>query len=278
MADWTQNGRVVRPRTTAKWKVTRPPGASTAPKPMTQLEAKVAARRAHADAAHALGKPCGLRDCDLDVCREAYLDARRTQLALQEQVQRDRHTNGQPCGRGGCTVDLCRATAKAQKAKRRAERAAKLSGESAVAARRRELHRKMLDCGVRGCTAPECIRLRAAKAARRTVAPRASGTATRSLKPKQKRKSGTAGGQPRATSTSARLPVAERAVTSTSAPSKRGLSKNSTAKVCRECLRSKPISAFPNAKSSRCEDCGGQPASPSVRTVQGGAPGLGKRR
>ena len=48
--------------------------------------------------------------------------------------------------------------------------------------------------------------------------------------------------------------------------------------VCRECLRAKPPSAFPNPKRRRCEDCGGQSSQNSVRTVSGGAPGLGRRR
>lgn len=48
--------------------------------------------------------------------------------------------------------------------------------------------------------------------------------------------------------------------------------------TCRECLQTKPLSAFPNPRRRRCEDCGGQPQARSVRTVSGGAPGLGRRR
>ena len=49
-------------------------------------------------------------------------------------------------------------------------------------------------------------------------------------------------------------------------------------KTCRECLRTKPISEFPDPSRPRCADCGGVPRSKSVRTVSGGAPGLGRRR
>lgn len=49
-------------------------------------------------------------------------------------------------------------------------------------------------------------------------------------------------------------------------------------KSCRECLKSKPIAAFPNPRRARCLECGGQPEERSVRTVSGGAPGLGRRR
>lgn len=49
-------------------------------------------------------------------------------------------------------------------------------------------------------------------------------------------------------------------------------------KRCRECLKTKPMSAFPNPRRSKCDDCGGQPPSRSIRTVSGGAPGLGRRQ
>lgn len=42
---------------------------------------------------------------------------------------------------------------------------------------------------------------------------------------------------------------------------------------CRECLREKPITAFPSGNRWRCLDCGGQERGRSVRTVSGGLPG-----
>ena len=47
--------------------------------------------------------------------------------------------------------------------------------------------------------------------------------------------------------------------------------------TCRECLRSKSEHAFPDPRTRRCENCGGQPPSRSIRTVPGGLPGLGRR-
>lgn len=35
--------------------------------------------------------------------------------------------------------------------------------------------------------------------------------------------------------------------------------------TCRECLRTKPLNQFPNPRRKRCEACGGQPQSSSVR-------------
>lgn len=55
-------------------------------------------------------------------------------------------------------------------------------------------------------------------------------------------------------------------------------SKRPPTKRCRECLRELSPNRFPNPRVPRCEDCGGQPPSKSVRTISGGAPGLGKRR
>lgn len=55
-------------------------------------------------------------------------------------------------------------------------------------------------------------------------------------------------------------------------------SKGPPTKRCRECLKEMSPSRFPNPRVPRCEDCGGQAPSKSVRTVSGGAPGLGKRR
>ena len=42
---------------------------------------------------------------------------------------------------------------------------------------------------------------------------------------------------------------------------------------CKECLKSKPLNAFPSTTTRRCLDCGGRERSTSVRTVSGGLVG-----
>ena len=53
--------------------------------------------------------------------------------------------------------------------------------------------------------------------------------------------------------------------------------KQVTSKICRECLKEKPISAFPNPRRAKCESCGGLPVDISVRAWRGGLPGSGRR-
>ena len=50
-----------------------------------------------------------------------------------------------------------------------------------------------------------------------------------------------------------------------------------TERKCRECLRVKPVKAFPS-RAAVCAECGGQPRSKSVRTISGGLPTTGRRR
>lgn len=284
MADWTQSGRVVGARTSAKWVVKRSPGAAAAPAPMTRRDMKAAAKQARIAVAHERGEPCGRGDCLIVICREARVIAKKEQAELKAQLQQDRHANGEPCGQRGCQLDLCRASAKAAKTKgQQGAAAVRPSKEAVVAARRKELHAKMLDCGEPRCTNPECVRLRAAKKTKRKpgFTNTVSVSAPVKTKPKRKPSPATASAPVRASAsalkqvTPAQRPGATKPV---AAPAKSRPIKNPSTKVCRECLRSKPISAFPNPKVRRCEDCGGRPASRSVRTVQGGAPGLGKHR
>jgi hypothetical protein len=80
---------------------------------------------------------------------------------------------------------------------------------------------------------------------------------------------------------STRLGAASSLAKASKAPKKkRRKSKNtpaSTTMTCRECLRAKPLNAFPDPSRRRCADCGGQPPRRSVRTVSGGLPGSKRR-
>jgi hypothetical protein len=49
-----------------------------------------------------------------------------------------------------------------------------------------------------------------------------------------------------------------------------------TSKRCSECLKEKPVGAFPE-RGRRCYDCGGQDRGSSVRALSGGLPSLGRR-
>jgi hypothetical protein len=72
-------------------------------------------------------------------------------------------------------------------------------------------------------------------------------------------------------------PVYEPGPRPSTAKLKRKTGGEPESKVCRECLREKPLSAFPNPRRRQCEDCGGLPRGTSVSTVSGGAPGQGRK-
>lgn len=234
-------GRGAAQRTTA-------PATSAGPKAAAKLE-----RQAQS---HERGEPCGRGDCALGICQAARREMIRARAANKAKVRDYWHSFGKPCGQGDCKAEICRkALQTTSKGKRKSEpgraspqRPPALASEER---RRREAHSRSLPCGVPGCaesscqgSSPQNKKAPAAAPASKVARPqRAQSTSKTSVKP-----AATGKKSPRGTMT------------------------------CRECLRTKPLGAFPNPKVRRCEACGGQESSTSVRTVSGGAPGLGRRR
>ncbi len=206
---------------------------------------------------HERGEPCGRGDCGIAVCREARLEIVRARAANKAKKRAYWHSFGKPCGQGDCTEEICRKARQAAKSKgkRKSDPVRTTTGRppamTAEERRRREAHSKSLPCGVPGCTTPNCRASSPAKAKTRAATPVPS-----KVRPERSQPS------PKATSKAA----------STAKKPPRGTM------ICRECLRALSLSAFPNPRVRRCEACGGQESSSSVRTVSGGAPGLGRRR
>jgi hypothetical protein len=206
---------------------------------------------------HERGEPCGRGDCGLVICQAARVETLRARSANRVKEQEYWHSFGKPCGQRECTVEICRQARQATKSKRKRKPdpvGANPPAPRAMTAeerRRREAHSKSLPCGVSGCAAPNCRAASQASAQARSASPASTAARTGSSQPSS----------------------AAAAKASTSArKSPRGTM------ICRECLRAQPVSAFPNPRARRCEDCGGQEGSSSVRTVSGGSPGLGRRR
>lgn len=301
VADWIQSGRVLHPRTVAKWTVKSsgtPSNSSTdqrtaAAPPSTTMPSKAVKQRL----AHERGQPCGRGDCEVEICRSKRAEKMRAKAAAAKDRQAQSHARGEPCGHGDCAVEICRNAKSRSKSKAKSRQSVGRVGAgrpTAMAARRRrELHAKMLPCGVPNCTEPECRRLAAKKKALNSSV----GRREQPDRKARKRKTASVVAPVRPMDTKPKKePVRVRSVAKKSslkvmaspneapAPTKpprksspKPIAPRSTL-VCRECLRSKPLSDFPNPKSRRCEACGGQARSSSVRTVSGVAPGLGRRR
>jgi hypothetical protein len=225
--------------------------------PATSVGVKDLAKLERQARLHERGEPCGRGDCGIAVCRELRLEIVRTRATNKAKERAYWHSFGKPCGQGDCPVEICRKARQATKSKAKPKpdpvrtnpgRPLTMTAEER---RRREAHSKSLPCGVPGCAEPSCR----VPLLTNTKEPAATPVPKRG-RPERP--------QPSPKTAAKTVPMAKK--------SPRGTM------ICRECLRTKSLSAFPNPRVRRCEACGGQESSSSVRTVSGGAPGLGRRR
>ena len=329
MAEWIPRGQVVKPATTAAWRVKRNGKYVSDTKPATSARRSPGSSASNADSspkltkaerrarrraeAHREGEACGAGNCEIPVCADAWRTQKEAAAANQAAQQAERHRKWQPCGIGKCDVSVCAQAHRSKLAAKRSradEHGATTSPHRRSASsptreqRRAELHGKGLSCGQPGCKDLVCQTARRKRkptpppptpppkprntkkrpSKKRTASPAPlvakgapSGTSLITSRPPQQNSQ-----QPVARTQPDPGPAATKHEATQEKTSRRSQNQNQkqSAKTmtCRECLRTKSINAFPDPSRRRCGACGGQPRSRSVRTVSGGAPGLGKRR
>lgn len=265
---------------------------------------------------HARGEPCRVPICTLPICvaaRDSTSNAqhrpkpappkstqtRSASLATARQRRIELHAKGLPCGQPRCKKPACKQPKVTKPARKPSKSRAKAMAKAKQTRRSFApvLHAKALPMGPTGKKSGTELALERAQAKHRKqqahpeateAAAARSGVAESGAAKSGTTKSGTisttrAAVGPHddgtATDESASTPKKK----ATPASRQRSVPKSPTkkrkpeTKQCRECLKIKPLSEFPNQRISRCEACGVRPPSRSVRTVSGGAPGLGKR-
>lgn len=225
--------------------------------------------------------------------------------------RQDLHDTQEPCRRGDCKLAICATAHRAakkndSKPSSESRRGAaptgeeQWRGEARAEWRRAELHAKLLPCGLRDCDHAVCRKARQptiARSSAKTAAPGRQGRQrpqTTSGKPVGSRVTPNKSGEQLALE---RAQAKHRSVAGTAGapgwkdgkipkaakqmkpkPATRAAPRPLPTLTCRECLKTKPISKFPDPARKRCEACGGQPRSRSIQTLSGGLPGLGRRR